>query len=65
MIVALFLIISGILTVLFAFSDKSNKFDNVTIGKDSAIMYIALLGGLLFIIGGTILNVKLGVYGCS
>lgn len=63
MIVALFLIISGILTVRFAFSDKSDRFDNVTIGKDSAILYIALIGGLLFIIGGTMLNAKLGVYG--
>ena len=65
MVVALFLIISGILTVRFAFSDKSNKFDNVTIGKDSAIMHIAFLGALLFIVGGMLLNAKLGVYACK
>lgn len=68
--VAILLIIAGVLTVKFAFSDKSDKYNDVMIGGkngkggESLIMYIAFAGFVLFIIGGTMLNGYLGVYNC-
>lgn len=68
--VAILLILAGILTVKFAFSDKSDKYNDVMIGGkngksgESLIMYIAFAGFILFIIGGTMLNGYLGVYNC-
>lgn len=68
--VAILLILAGILTVKFAFSDKSDKYNDVMIGGkngrggDSLIMYIAFAGFILFIIGGIMLNGYLGVYNC-
>lgn len=68
--VAILLILAGILTVKFAFSDKSDKYNDVIIGGkngkggESLIMYIAFAGFILFIIGGTMLNGYLGVYNC-
>ena len=67
---AILLILVGALTVKFAFSSKSDKYDDVIIGgKDgkggySLIMLIAFIGFILFIIGGTMLNSYLGVYDC-
>ena len=68
--VAILLILAGVLTVKFAFSDKSDKYNDVMIGGkngkggESLIMYIAFAGFVLFIIGGTMLNSYLGVYNC-
>lgn len=68
--VAFLLILAGILTVKFAFSDKSDKYNDVMIGGkngkggESLIMYIAFAGFVLFIIGGVMLNGYLGVYNC-
>lgn len=65
--VAILLILAGVLTVKFAFSDKSDKYNGVIIGGKggtSLIMYIAFAGFILFIIGGAMLNGYLGVYNC-
>lgn len=68
--VAILLILAGIFTVKFAFSDKSDKYNDVMIGGkngkggESLIMYIAFAGFVLFIIGGIMLNGYLGVYNC-
>ena len=68
--VAILLIIAGVLAVKFAFSDKSDKYNDVIIGGKngkggaSSIMYIALAGFVLFIIGGAMLNGYLDVYNC-
>lgn len=68
--VSILLILAGIFTVKFAFSDKSDKYNDVMIGRkngkggESLIMYIAFAGFVLFIIGGTMLNGYLGVYNC-
>lgn len=65
--VAILLILAGVLTVKFAFSDKSDKYNDVIIGGKggySLIMLIAFAGFVLFIIGGVMLNGYLGVYNC-
>lgn len=65
--VAILLILAGILTVKFAFSDKSDKYNDVIIGGKGGynlIMLIAFAGFILFIIGGVMLNGYLGVYNC-
>jgi hypothetical protein len=68
--VAILLILAGVLTVKFAFSDKSDKYNGVMIGGkngkggESLIMCIAFAGFILFIIGGAMLNGYLGVYNC-
>lgn len=68
--VAILLILAGILTVKFAFSDKSDKYNDVMIGGKNGkcgynlIMLIAFAGFVLFIIGGVMLNGYLGVYNC-
>ncbi len=62
--VAVALMIVGLLVIRFAFSDKSDKYNHVTIGNSSVIMYIVFAGMILFIVGGMILNTKLGVYDC-
>ena len=65
--VAILLILAGVLTVKFAFSDKSDKYNDVIIGGKGGynlIMLIAFAGFVLFIIGGTMLNGYLGVYNC-
>lgn len=62
--VAFILMILGIWVIKLAVSDKTGKYSKTIIGNTSLVMYIVFIGSILFIIGGIMLNVKLGVYDC-
>lgn len=61
---AVILMILGIWVIKLALSDKTNKYNKTMIGNTSLVMYIVFIGLILFIIGGMLLNAKLGVYDC-